>query len=121
MKNQLSDLQEGEQVLKQVLSKTDGLMKKAFAETMEIIQEKFSANVQTAFGGGKAFLKFTDPADLLETGIEIIAQPPDKNCKILIYFQVGKRRFLLLRCFCHYATYQVLYMYWMRLIPLWMK
>lgn len=43
------------------------------------------------FGGGRADLSFTDSANLLETGIEIVAQPPGKRLTSLTLLSGGER------------------------------
>ena len=58
-------------------------MTKRFAETFIAdplpIQDVFRA----LFGGGRAELKLTDPNDLLQSGVDIIAQPPGKKLQNL--------------------------------------
>jgi chromosome segregation protein len=43
------------------------------------------------FGGGRAELVLTDPTDLLNTGIEIEAQPPGKKLQNLSLLSGGER------------------------------
>ncbi len=43
------------------------------------------------FGGGKAELRLTDPDNLLETGVEIIAQPPGKRLGSLELMSGGEK------------------------------
>ena len=43
------------------------------------------------FGGGRAELRLTDPEDLLNTGVEIIAQPPGKKLQNLHLLSGGER------------------------------
>ena len=43
------------------------------------------------FGGGRADLKLTDPKDLLNTGVEIVAQPPGKKLQNLGLLSGGER------------------------------
>jgi chromosome segregation protein len=45
----------------------------------------------TLFAGGKADLKLTDPKDLLNTGVEIVAQPPGKKLQNLGLLSGGER------------------------------
>lgn len=53
-----------------------------FSETFYAIREQFKLVFRELFGGGQADLVLIDPQNLLETGIEIVAQPPGKNYKI---------------------------------------
>ncbi|MGB1016727.1 MAG: chromosome segregation protein SMC, partial [Nannocystaceae bacterium] len=43
------------------------------------------------FNGGKAYLKLTDPTDMLATGVEIIAQPPGKQVRSLELLSGGEK------------------------------
>src|SRR5207248_3864416 len=46
---------------------------------------------QRLFGGGRTELVLTDPSDVLETGIEIIVQPPGKKLQNLLLLSGGER------------------------------
>ncbi|RZO55410.1 MAG: chromosome segregation protein SMC [Sandaracinaceae bacterium] len=53
--------------------------KRMFRETFDEVNSRFQLVFPKLFGGGKASLKLTDPTDMLETGVEILAQPPGKR------------------------------------------
>jgi chromosome segregation protein len=53
--------------------------KKLFRETFDAVNERFKLLFPKLFKGGRAELHLTLPDDLLETGVEIIAQPPGKK------------------------------------------
>ncbi|MGF1465679.1 MAG: chromosome segregation protein SMC [Sandaracinaceae bacterium] len=53
--------------------------RRLFAQTFEAISARFTKIFPMLFGGGRAELKLTDPQDMLETGVEIVAQPPGKR------------------------------------------
>ena len=88
LSEQKADLQQAKETLYQVIEEMDEEMIKRFTETFTAIKAEFDNVFQSLFGGGKAELQLTDPTDLLNTGIEIIAQPPGKNYKIFIYYLV---------------------------------
>ena len=48
-----------------------------------VVNEHFQRLFVQLFGGGKAYLKFTDESDPLEAGLEIYASPPGKKLKKL--------------------------------------
>jgi chromosome segregation protein len=53
--------------------------RKLFRETFESVAARFAQIFPKMFGGGCAELKLTNPEDMLDTGVEIIAQPPGKR------------------------------------------
>jgi chromosome segregation protein len=53
--------------------------KRRFKETFDHVNELFKKSFHELFRGGRAELVLTNPEDLLETGVEIIAQPPGKR------------------------------------------
>jgi chromosome segregation protein len=50
-----------------------------FRDAFEEVNTRFKSMFPRMFGGGRAELRLTNPEDLLETGIDIIAQPPGKK------------------------------------------
>ena len=88
---QREDLLEAKDTLFQVIDEMDEEMKRRFEETFNGIREQFESVFQQLFGGGKAELKLTDPDDLLNTGVEIIAQPPGKKLQNLGLLSGGER------------------------------
>lgn len=85
---QRDDLLEAKDTLYQVIDEMDDEMKRRFEQTFNAIRSHFESVFQALFGGGRAELKLTDPNDLLNTGVDIVAQPPGKNFKTLAYFPV---------------------------------
>ena len=69
----------------------DDEMMKRFKETFDHIQEHFHIVFQELFGGGHADLILSDPNDLLNTGVDIAAQPPGKNLQNLALLSGGER------------------------------
>ena len=53
--------------------------RKRFREVFDAVNAKFQEVFPHLFGGGKAHLALTDDGDLLETGVEIVANPPGKK------------------------------------------
>ncbi|WP_050614747.1 chromosome segregation protein SMC [Bacillus testis] len=88
---QREDLIEAKDTLFQVIDEMDVEMKRRFEETFEGIKAEFGTVFRQLFGGGKAELKLTKPEDLLNTGVEIIAQPPGKKLQNLGLLSGGER------------------------------
>lgn len=64
-----------------------------FKRTFDAINHQFQQTFPRLFGGGRAALELTDATNLLETGIEIIAQPPGKKLQSLSLLSGGERAF----------------------------
>ena len=79
LKKQIEDLQNAKKDLKAAISKINATTKENFKYTFDQVRTHFKRIYQILFRGGEAELKLTDPENLLETGIEIIAQPPGKK------------------------------------------
>ncbi|WNF24449.1 chromosome segregation protein SMC [Mesobacillus jeotgali] len=88
---QKNDLQEAKDTLFLVIDEMDLEMKKRFEQTFTAIRSHFESVFQALFGGGRADLRLTQPDDLLNTGVEIVAQPPGKKLQNLGLLSGGER------------------------------
>lgn len=88
---QKSDLQQAKDTLVQVINEMDEEMTRRFADTFYAIRDQFETVFKALFGGGRAELKLTDPLNLLQTGVEIVAQPPGKKLQNLSLLSGGER------------------------------
>lgn len=88
---QKNDLQEAKDTLFLVIDEMDHEMKKRFEQTFTAIRSHFESVFQALFGGGRADLRLTQPDDLLNTGVEIVAQPPGKKLQNLGLLSGGER------------------------------
>ena len=88
---QKNDLTEAKNTLFQVIEEMDSEMTKRFHETFIQIRSQFNDVFRSLFGGGRAELKLTDPKDLLNSGVDIIAQPPGKKLQNLNLLSGGER------------------------------
>ncbi|MCK4608538.1 MAG: chromosome segregation protein SMC, partial [Gammaproteobacteria bacterium] len=75
---QNNDLEEALTILLDAMHKIDRETRARFKNTFEMVNSKFSELFPIVFGGGKAYLELTGD-DLLNTGVEILAQPPGKR------------------------------------------
>lgn len=91
LNEQRSDLQEAKDTLYQVIDEMDTEMKKRFEETFVAIRSHFEGTFQALFGGGRADIRLTQPDDLLNTGVDIVAQPPGKKLQNLGLLSGGER------------------------------
>jgi chromosome segregation protein len=76
---QQDDLRQSLEGLQTAISKINRTTRKRFRETFDLVNEKFQQLFPRLFRGGHAELQLTDEDDLLETGIDIVAQPPGKK------------------------------------------
>jgi chromosome segregation protein len=76
---QRADLESAISQLETAIEKINRASRKRFRETFDAVNLKFQEVFPRLFGGGHAHLALTDDGDLLETGVEIIANPPGKK------------------------------------------
>lgn len=74
--NESSDLTEAANNLKASIDEMDTEMVTKFKETFNQVRIHYVDTFKQLFGGGEADLILSDPHDLLNTGVEIIARPP---------------------------------------------
>ena len=91
LSEQQNDLVEAKETLYTVIDEMDEEMKKRFDETFNKIKDEFHDVFKQLFGGGYAELKLTNPKNLLDTGVDIIAQPPGKKLQHLGLLSGGER------------------------------
>lgn len=90
---QRDDLVNASNMLLDIINEMDEVMKKEFMKTFDLIKEEFAKTFKELFKGGKALLKLTDEANVLETGIEIEAMPPGKTLKNISLLSGGEKTF----------------------------
>ncbi|WP_088005900.1 chromosome segregation protein SMC [Indiicoccus explosivorum] len=91
LKTQRDDLNEAKATLRTVIGEMDEEMTVRFDDTFHAIRTQFRSVFRELFGGGSADLVLTEPDRLLETGVEIVAQPPGKKLQNLSLLSGGER------------------------------
>jgi chromosome segregation protein len=76
---QRDDLESAIGQLETAIERINRASRKRFRETFDAVNDKFKDVFPRLFGGGGAHLALTDDRDLLETGVEIFANPPGKK------------------------------------------
>ena len=79
LSGQKGDLEKALAQLDEAITKINRTSKKRFREVFDLVNQKFQEVFPRCFKGGQARLVLTDEENLLESGIEIIAQPPGKK------------------------------------------
>lgn len=88
---QQKDLVEANQTLRQLIAELDKTMSERFIESFNAVNKAFQEVFKELFDGGHAELQLVDPELLLETGVEITAQPPGKRPQLLSLLSGGER------------------------------
>nr|WP_285851888.1 chromosome segregation protein SMC [Sporosarcina luteola] len=88
---QRNDLLEAKNTLNDAMSEMDREMEARFSTTFNAVRNRFHVVFKEMFGGGDADLILTQPDNLLETGVEIVARPPGKKLQNLSLLSGGER------------------------------
>lgn len=91
MKTQHDDLVEAEQTLLQIIEELDTGMRRQFEEKFKEIRSEFDRVFKELFGGGHGTLDLMEGEDILEAGIQIIAQPPGKKLQNMMQLSGGEK------------------------------
>ncbi|MDE0325952.1 MAG: chromosome segregation protein SMC [Candidatus Poribacteria bacterium] len=89
--SQRTDLEKSMQATYQVIQKINQTSKDVFLETFEKVQANFQEVFAQLFGGGETELLLTDPSEVLDSGIDIIARPPGKRPQSITQLSGGER------------------------------
>ncbi len=91
LNKQKEDLKKSEDDLLSIINDMDSIMINKFESTFNDINTEFNKVFKELFKGGEAHLKLTDPNNILETGIDIIAVPSGKSLKPISLLSGGER------------------------------
>jgi chromosome segregation protein len=75
----------------EAIKRIDDTTRQRFSEAFAAINANFQETFSTLFGGGRAGLTLLDETDPLESGIEIIAQPPGKRLQSVQLLSGGEK------------------------------
>ncbi len=88
---QLDDVEKSRKQLYELIAGLTEQMEKTFIEQFNAINSHFSKVFVELFGGGTAELRLEDRDNILESGIEIVVQPPGKNISIIEQLSGGEK------------------------------
>ncbi len=88
---QKTDLEASIAQLREAIARINRTSRKRFRETFDAVNERFQKNFPRLFRGGKANLGITETEDVLESGIEIMAQPPGKRLQSVNLLSGGEK------------------------------
>ncbi len=88
---QHADLSASLEALKHAITKINRISRQRFKEAFENVNRKFEETFPRLFEGGRARLILTDEDNLLETGVDIIVQPPGKRLQSISLLSGGEK------------------------------
>ncbi|MCM8793625.1 MAG: hypothetical protein NC898_04075, partial [Candidatus Omnitrophica bacterium] len=89
--NQQADLFKAKESLHEAINRIKRTAQELFIETFQKIEVNFKEIFRLLFGGGNTQMVLLEPDDVLESGIEIIAQPPGKKLQNISLLSGGER------------------------------
>jgi chromosome segregation protein len=91
LSNQVNDLTTAKAELIKAIDEINQTSLQQFQVTFEQIRKNFEYTFHTLFGGGRAHLELIQAEDILESGIEIVAQPPGTKLKGISLLSGGQK------------------------------
>ncbi|MCY3881382.1 MAG: chromosome segregation protein SMC [Chloroflexi bacterium] len=88
---QIQDLTDAEAQLQGAITELNSEIRTRFRTTFAEVDSAFGNYFTAFFGGGAARLKLLDPDDIIDSGIEIEAQPPGKRLSTISLLSGGER------------------------------
>lgn len=88
---QKTDLKESIDNLLGIIDEMDRTMESEFKSTFDKVNSEFKSVFSHLFKGGNGELILTEPLNILETGIDIIAEPPGKRLKNITLLSGGEK------------------------------
>lgn len=85
------ELTDAKEKLESAIADMDKIITTRLTNIIHDVNDEFNNVFASMFGGGSARLFFSDPKDILESGVEIEATPPGKNIKNLKLFSGGEK------------------------------
>lgn len=101
----MDDLTRAKNDLQEVITEIKRRSEEMFIETYKQIADNFQEMYSTLFGGGRAELRLTEEDNILESGIDIFAQPPGKKLLNMQLLSGGERSMTAVALL--FATYMV--------------
>jgi chromosome segregation protein len=105
LSGQLEDLEKAKADRKRITDEIRDESAALFLDTYNKIKKNFHNMFRRLFGGGRAELRLVDPNHVLESGIEIYAQPPGKKLEAISLLSGGEKTMTAIGLL--FATYMV--------------
>jgi len=105
LNKQINDLDKAREDLQRITDEITAESTELFLETYNKIKKNFHNMFRRLFGGGRAEIRLTDPQNVLESGIEIFAQPTGKKLENIGLLSGGEKSMTAVALL--FATYMV--------------
>ena len=102
---QIADLQKAKDDLQRITEEIRAESTELFLATYNKIKKNFHNMFRRLFGGGRAELRLVNPQNVLESGIDIFAQPPGKKLENIALLSGGEKTMTAVALL--FATYMV--------------
>jgi chromosome segregation protein len=91
LQSQIDDINQAKQDLRSVIQKINATTRENFRQTFSEVRENFRKLYAVLFEGGEADLRLTDEENMLESGVDIVAQPPGKRLQSISQLSGGEK------------------------------
>ncbi len=91
MDGQKKDAEVSRNEILEIIQDINCRMREIFTQQFAVISRNFTEIFKRIFGGGTAKIALSDPDDVLQSGIDIMVQPPGKQLKVLTLLSGGER------------------------------
>jgi len=96
LSSQHQELINAKETIEKAIEELDAQAKTSFKETIDKVNETLPEVFGYLFGGGMASVQYTDPNDILNSGIEVVAVPPGKKVTTLNLLSGGEKSLVAL-------------------------
>ncbi len=91
LSEQTEDIQSSQRQLANLIKRINTESRKRFEESFRAVRAHFNELFRKLFGGGKADILLSDPENVLESGIDIVARPPGKELRSITLLSGGEK------------------------------
>lgn len=105
LNGQIADLQKARDDLRRITEEIRAESTELFLATYNKIKKNFHNMFRRLFGGGRGEIRLSDPSNVLESGIDIFAQPPGKRLENISLLSGGEKSMTAVSLL--FATYMV--------------
>jgi chromosome segregation protein len=106
LETQRKDLLDSIENTQATIKEIDQISRTKFDEAFVRINENFSLTFSRLFGGGQAFMRLTDEENSIDSGIDIVSQPPGKKLQNVLLLSGGEKALTALSLLVGIFQYQ---------------